>query len=419
MRKMVHSLSGHNVKRFILLLFLTVMNISVFSLCAPGKIMKSGMYEYELSGKNSVRITKYNGYGPNVVIPKKLGGKNVEYIGESAFEGNTKIRKVTIQSHISSVGAYAFAGCTSLVKVVFNVSGNTVSNGTFSRCTALKTVCLSDKIEFILNSAFHDCTSLKNLTIGTSESALSSIWSGAFSNCSQTINVTYAGKKAWWKVLKRGSELQKLKTKTTYSTKNLPTFSAPKNLKVKYLTTATVKLTWDPVPGARNYMIYQKDADGQWSSFVCTGSEYGYHKGKEISLSSYKTVFRVAAMGENRQEKPLVGPKSSITVKSLSLVTLNWPSVSGRKVNLSWNRDLGASGYVLNYYFWNSDDKNSASKTYTKYIKSGKTVKTQLTVPEKYNYVDVTIRPYLVYQKKKVMDPLEELDWKQVYVSNY
>ena len=83
----------------------------------------SGDYTYAIEN-GTAYIKKYNGSAYSVTIPTSwyYGGTNyaIRKVGDSAFEGNTSIHKLTIPSAITSLGKKAFANCTSLESIVIN-----------------------------------------------------------------------------------------------------------------------------------------------------------------------------------------------------------------------------------------------------------------------------------------------------------
>ena len=62
-------------------------------------------------------VKKYIGDASVVVVPDDYNGTPIVKIGDSAFEGNTKITKVSLPDTIQIIGKRAFAGCTSLAEM--------------------------------------------------------------------------------------------------------------------------------------------------------------------------------------------------------------------------------------------------------------------------------------------------------------
>jgi len=87
----------------------------------------------------------------------------VSAIEASAFQNETGIVEVTLESGVKTVLAYAFSGCTKLAKVYLGSSVKKVGNYAFSGCTALKEVSCAmyepDKTG-IVSSAFPSNSSM-------------------------------------------------------------------------------------------------------------------------------------------------------------------------------------------------------------------------------------------------------------------
>lgn len=72
--------------------------------------------DYKIQGNNAI-VTGYFGKGTVVEIPRKLGGKEVTEIGDSAFMDCTTLESITIWVDLTTIGDSAFEGCTSLTKI--------------------------------------------------------------------------------------------------------------------------------------------------------------------------------------------------------------------------------------------------------------------------------------------------------------
>ncbi len=161
-----------------------------------------GNYEYAVLADDSVAISKYNGAETDVSVPGTLGGKTVSSIGESAFERNDTIEKVTLPASVTSIQYASFYGCTNLKNV--ELSGNnlkTIEKQAFEGSGLTEFVAPS--VETVGEEAFCRCSDLENVVFGTqlkslgeyafagsgirsiqiSESVLSRIERGTFWGC--------------------------------------------------------------------------------------------------------------------------------------------------------------------------------------------------------------------------------------------
>ena len=62
-------------------------------------------------------VVKYNGTASTLTIPNTVAGLPVVEIGAQAFEGNTKLKSVTLPATIEIIGRRAFAECKNLLEV--------------------------------------------------------------------------------------------------------------------------------------------------------------------------------------------------------------------------------------------------------------------------------------------------------------
>lgn len=125
-------------------------------------------------------VDGYKGNGGDVVIPK-----DISYINENAFEGETSITSVTAEGDLY-VWKAGFRGCTKIKKLV--VKGDAYFyQGAFEYCASLETVDIKGSIyELIGGDAFSHCTMLRNFNVKGSKYDYE-IGEDAFYNC---INLT-------------------------------------------------------------------------------------------------------------------------------------------------------------------------------------------------------------------------------------
>lgn len=107
-------------------------------------------------------LVSYNGMDTKVTIPSE-----VETIGRSAFENNTKIESAVIPSSVKTIEPYAFWGCSNLKSVTLGSGLYEVGDFTFTDCSRLESVTFSDSIRRIGIMAFADCPSLQSVTLSS------------------------------------------------------------------------------------------------------------------------------------------------------------------------------------------------------------------------------------------------------------
>lgn len=100
-------------------------------------------YEYAENEDGTVTITRYIGYGGDVIIPAEINGKKVTAIGNTFGETG------------------AFQGCTAITSVVIPDGVTEIQDNAFQSCTNLTTVTIPASVKLLRNCAFDDCPNLQ------------------------------------------------------------------------------------------------------------------------------------------------------------------------------------------------------------------------------------------------------------------
>lgn len=166
-----------------------------------GKKIKVGGVTYKGVGKNEVAYSgTANVKKGAVTVPAsvKVNGVSckVTTIGEGAFAGNKKIKRVTLGKNVKTIGKGAFKNCTSLTSVTFPAKIKTVSAQAFYNCKKLKQAKLPVTVSKIGRETFKNCVSMKKFSVGaktskktlyaapaTTSAKKISIGAGAMENC--------------------------------------------------------------------------------------------------------------------------------------------------------------------------------------------------------------------------------------------
>ena len=99
--------------------------------------VKSGDYtinEY----KDHVTIVTYDGEDDIVDIPRVINNKKVYSIDDSAFYGNSFIKKVIIPDTVIRIGHQSFIGANKLEEVILPDNIRDIGGYSFEACTKLK-----------------------------------------------------------------------------------------------------------------------------------------------------------------------------------------------------------------------------------------------------------------------------------------
>ena len=123
-----------------LLWLLLVVCVVIFPLTAKEtKAETEGDWKYSYDS-TGVSIDAYNGTDENVVVPEKLGGKDVVAISCYAFSQNETIKTVKLPLGVDYIGFSAFSGCNSLEEITIPSSVTVIQDNAFRNCTSLKTI---------------------------------------------------------------------------------------------------------------------------------------------------------------------------------------------------------------------------------------------------------------------------------------
>lgn len=128
-----------------------------------------------------------------------------------------------------------------------------------------------------------------------------------------------------------------------------PVTSAPKLVSVTSSTATNVTVKWDSVSGANGYKVMRK-ADGSktWSTIGTTNSKKLSYTDKKVTCGA-KYHYTVRAY-RNVSKKPVLGSYNSNGLEIMTIPDRPVVSVSSanyNKLNVSWNRSNGATGYKV------------------------------------------------------------------------
>ncbi len=146
-------------------------------------------FKFATIGEEAV-LTRVRGSDTEITIPATYEGKPVTRIGEDAFDGLTKLRKVVIPENVREIGVNAFNSLTNLDDITFPSSLRVIKNYAFANIPYIETVTLPEGLEEIGSSVFSSCKSLKNISL---PSSLKKIEGNVFSGDTMLKTTTYEG----------------------------------------------------------------------------------------------------------------------------------------------------------------------------------------------------------------------------------
>ena len=129
----------------------------------------SGDWQYTINDEGKAVVTRYLGSAAEIKMPWNLDGTLSAEIGEYAFRGNTRLRRIELPAAAYVIRANAFSGCSGLEEVKLPSLLETIEDGAFEDCTALKQIEIPDSVMELGENVFAANTTL----IGSAESLAS------------------------------------------------------------------------------------------------------------------------------------------------------------------------------------------------------------------------------------------------------
>lgn len=144
--------------------------------------------KFATAGEEAILLSA-SGNVTEVEIPATYEGKTVTRIGEDAFDGMTKMRKLTLNEGVREIETNAFSGCTNLDDITLPSSLRKIGNYAFVNVPYIESITLPEGLEEIGSAVFSGCVSLKNISIPNS---IKKVGGNLFSKDALKVN-TYEG----------------------------------------------------------------------------------------------------------------------------------------------------------------------------------------------------------------------------------
>lgn len=135
---------------------------------APAEVTADGQ-SYTVTGDATVAFAKPETATDKVTIPDSITVDGHSYkvtaVNDNAFKNDKTITEVVIGKNVKTIGNNAFSGCTKLKKVTGAASVTKIGNAAFKNCKALTKITIGKKIKEIGKNAFSGCKKLATITV--------------------------------------------------------------------------------------------------------------------------------------------------------------------------------------------------------------------------------------------------------------
>ena len=113
-------------------------------------------YTYVTLDDGTIEIRSYTGHRRYITIPDIIDEKPVTSIGDFAFDGQSRLRQVTLPSGLKKIGDYAFYNCNNLLDMTFPDGVTEIGDYAFYNTVRLSQVAFGSgsKLESVGNFAF-------------------------------------------------------------------------------------------------------------------------------------------------------------------------------------------------------------------------------------------------------------------------
>ncbi|MCD7825738.1 MAG: leucine-rich repeat domain-containing protein [Clostridiaceae bacterium] len=133
----------------------------------------------------SMTVATYNDVAlEDITIPNTVIYQDTEYqvtqIGESAFESNVLLQKITIPEGVTVLDTNAFYSCPALTEVVLPDTLESIGESCFAECPELSEINLPDSLQSLGQEAFCNCTALEKITVPANANTMGN---GVFYGC--------------------------------------------------------------------------------------------------------------------------------------------------------------------------------------------------------------------------------------------
>lgn len=129
----------------------------------PGTLKRIGTADPVGCPKILGTMTKFDGTFEYTALEHVEIPDSVKYIGEYAFSGCSRLKKIVLPAELKEIKENTFRWCKSLEEVVFPRELDVIRIEAFEGCESLQTVILPEKVRSIEQGAFAGCRNLESI----------------------------------------------------------------------------------------------------------------------------------------------------------------------------------------------------------------------------------------------------------------
>lgn len=159
---------------------------SILSVPNQSHVTIANAYWYEGKSYRPVEIARAACMNYDLITTVTLPS-TIERLGQSAFNGCSKLKDISLPSGLTTIDPYCFANCTSLTGFTAPAALKEIGYDAFSN-SGIEHVELGEKIEKIGQSAFEFCENLQSFRLSSYN--IQSISNSLFAECPNLVDVT-------------------------------------------------------------------------------------------------------------------------------------------------------------------------------------------------------------------------------------
>ena len=120
-------------------------------------------FQYRILEDGTVEILKYLGKRRFITIPDYIEGRQVSSIGDGAFAGESRLRRILLPHYLKRIGDAAFMGCTNIVTFVLPNEVESIGRLAFANNVRLVSLQIGNSLQTVGQQAFANCGKLQSL----------------------------------------------------------------------------------------------------------------------------------------------------------------------------------------------------------------------------------------------------------------